>query len=166
MPVSKLKERDIRKIAYIGLGSNLGKRRENIEKALELLDYRKTIDIIMVSSLYDNEPYGYKDQPFFLNGVAKVSTSLRPTLLLKELKKIEKKMGRKVGKKWGPRIIDLDILFYDNIVFDNKELKIPHPESHKRWFVLKPMDDIDPNFFHPILKKTVHQLLEELDGSI
>ena len=84
--------------------------------------------------------------------------------MLKELKGIEKRMGREAGKKWASRIIDLDILFYDCIIFNEEGLVIPHQELHKRWFVLKPFNEIAPDFKHPVLKKTIHQLFEELDG--
>lgn len=166
MLVLKSDGKNSRKIVYIGLGSNRGERRKNIEKSLEFLDKTERIDVISVSPFYDTEPYGYKEQPRFLNGVAKMLTSLKPASLFKKMKKIEKEMGRRKGRRWGPRIIDLDILFYNNIVFNDEELIIPHPELHNRWFVLKPMVDIDPNFEHPVLKKTVNQLLEELNGKI
>lgn len=164
MPVLKSKGKGNRKIVYIGFGSNLGERRQNIRRALSYLSSNKKIEIVSVSPIYDNPPVGYEEQPRFLNGVAKIATSLSPVPLLKELKGIEKKMGREAGKKWASRIIDLDILFYDRIIFNEEGLVIPHRELHKRWFVLKPFNEIAPDFKHPVLKKTIHQLFEELDG--
>jgi 2-amino-4-hydroxy-6-hydroxymethyldihydropteridine diphosphokinase len=164
MPVLKLKGKGNRKVVYIGFGSNLGERRQNIRRALSYLRSNEKIEVVLVSPIYDNPSTGYEEQPRFLNGVAKITTSLSPVPLLKELKGIEKKMGREAGKKWASRIIDLDILFYDCIIFNEEGLVIPHQELHKRWFVLKPFNEIAPDFKHPVLKKTIHQLFEELDG--
>ncbi|TES93817.1 MAG: 2-amino-4-hydroxy-6-hydroxymethyldihydropteridine diphosphokinase [Candidatus Cloacimonadota bacterium] len=163
MPVLKLEEKSNNKrIVYIGFGSNLLARRKNIEKALKFMNNAERIDVISVSPLYESEPYGYKEQSQFINGVAKITTSLSPFSLLIELKKIEREMGRRKVVRWGPRIIDLDILFYDNIIFNAQELVIPHPELHKRWFVLQPLNDIEPDLKHPVLKKNIHQLLQDL----
>ncbi|MCK4233813.1 2-amino-4-hydroxy-6-hydroxymethyldihydropteridine diphosphokinase [candidate division WOR-3 bacterium] len=166
MPVSKLEEKDIKKTVYIAIGSNRGSKRENLHKSLEYLMKIEKTDVISISPFYDTEPYGYKEQPQFLNGVAKIKTTLLPLMLLKELKRIEKKMGRENGERWRQRIIDLDILFYNCIIFNNKDLVIPHPDLHNRSFVLKPMNDLNPDFKHPVFKKTVRQLLEELHGKI
>ncbi|OQX56605.1 MAG: 2-amino-4-hydroxy-6-hydroxymethyldihydropteridine diphosphokinase [Candidatus Cloacimonas sp. 4484_209] len=162
MPVLKLEENVSKKTVYIGLGSNLGNREENIKKALYLLSNTEGIKLVSLSRLYNTKPVGYKEQPYFVNGVAEILTSLKPISLLNQLKKIEKEMGRKKTTRWGPRIIDLDILFYDKITYSDNILTIPHPESHKRWFVLKPMNDVASTFQHPVLKKTIKSLLEEL----
>lgn len=149
---------------FIGLGSNLGDRKGNLRAAISHLENSGFVTIAAISPFYDTVAQGYEDQPDFLNCVVKVQTSLEPEELLKILKGIEKKMGRERTERWGPRTIDLDILFYDTLVVRNNGLRIPHPEVHKRWFVLKPMSDIEPNYEHPVLKKTIRQLLEELYG--
>ncbi len=152
------------KPVFIGLGSNLGDKKGNLEAAINHLEKSDSITIAAISPFYDTEPQGYEDQPDFLNCVVKVQTSLEPEELLELLKQIERNMGREKVQRWGPRIIDLDILFYDTLIVRNNGLRIPHPEVHKRWFVLKPMNDIDPDYKHPVLKKTIRQLLEELYG--
>ncbi|NIM03968.1 2-amino-4-hydroxy-6-hydroxymethyldihydropteridine diphosphokinase [bacterium] len=146
---------------YIGLGSNLGDRLANIRKAIELMR-REGIEIIDESSVYETEPVGYKEQGWFLNSVVKGRTELSPQGLWKRLEKIEKLMGREREIKWGPRIIDLDILFYENKILNDKQLRIPHSELHKRKFVLVPLEEIAPQLVHPVLKKTISQLLTDL----
>ncbi len=164
MPVSRSEEKNSKIAVFIGLGSNLGKKRRNLKEAVEQLRRNGFISIVSVSPFYDTEPHGDKEQPNFLNGVVKILTSLEPKALLVVLKKIEHGMGRTDGERWGPRIIDLDILFYDTLILRNNGLSIPHPEAHTRWFVLKPMSDVEPDFEHPVLKKSIRQLLEELYG--
>lgn len=144
-------------IVFIGLGSNIGNRDLNIEMALEKLQ-KKGVKILCYSSFYATKPYGYTDQPEFLNGVAEITTDLTPRCLLNLLLDIESELGRKRRIKWGPRIIDLDILFYDDLVIDEKGLTIPHPDLHNRRFVLEPLNEIDPEFIHPVLGKTVKEL--------
>jgi len=146
---------------YIGLGSNLGDRLANIRKAIELMK-EEGIEIIKESSIYQTEPVGYKQQSWFLNSVVKGTTELSPRGIWKRLEKIEKLMGREKEIKWGPRIIDLDILFYGNKVLNGKELQIPHSELHKRRFVLVPLKEIAPKLVHPILNKTISELLRHL----
>jgi 2-amino-4-hydroxy-6-hydroxymethyldihydropteridine diphosphokinase len=146
---------------YVGLGSNLGDRLANIRKAIELMK-EEGIEIIKESSIYQTEPVGYKEQGWFLNSVVKGTTELSPRGIWKRLEKIEKLMGREREVKWGPRIIDLDILFYGNKVLNGKELQIPHSELHKRRFVLIPLQEIAPKLAHPIFKKTVSELLRDL----
>jgi 2-amino-4-hydroxy-6-hydroxymethyldihydropteridine diphosphokinase len=164
MPVLRSKEKNSKVTVYIGLGTNSGEREKNIERSLQRLKGSPEIDLFSVSPLYDTEPYGEKEQPRFLNGVVKIETTLSPKELLGELKKIEREMGRKKRTRWAPRVIDLDILFYDGIVYKDEEVEIPHPDLHNRWFVLKPMNDLAPTLVHPIIKKTVRQLLEGLNG--
>jgi 2-amino-4-hydroxy-6-hydroxymethyldihydropteridine diphosphokinase len=161
--VSKSKEKNSRSV-FIGLGSNIGDREKNLKDAITHLQQSGFVTITSISRFYDTEAQGVEDQPDFLNCVVKVKTSLEPEELLVMLKKIEKMMGRTETERWGPRIIDLDILFYETLVLRNNGLRIPHPEAHKRWFVLKPMSDIEPDFEHPVLKKSIRQLLEELYG--
>ena len=146
---------------YIALGSNLGDRLANIRKAIELMK-GEGIEIIDESSIYETEPVGYKEQGWFLNSVVKGKTELSPGRLWKRLEKIEKSMGRESEIKWGPRIIDLDILFYENKILNGKQLQIPHSELHKRKFVLVPLEQIALELVHPVLKKTISELLRDL----
>lgn len=148
-------------LVYIGLGSNVGDRKANCRRAIEGLN-SKGIVVMKISSLYETKPWGLKEQPDFINMAAEVETGLPPEELLAAVKDIEKDMGRDSTVKWGPRIIDLDILFYDDIVVNINHLRIPHPLLHERDFVLAPLSEIAPDKVHPVLKKTVRQLKEEL----
>lgn len=150
------------KTAFIAIGSNLGRRKENIKAALKLME-KRGIQILKVSTIIETEPYGLKEQPKFMNCVASVETALNPKQLLKTLLGIEKELGRVRTVKWGPRVIDLDILFYDELVMKEKMLTIPHPDLENRVFVLKPLCEIAPSFVHPVLKKTVKELLLDLE---
>lgn len=153
-------------IAYIGLGSNLGRKKANIRKAVKLLDKKKDIKILKVSSLYETEPVGYVKQDWFVNACLKAETNLSPRQLLSVLKDIEKKLKRKRRFiKWGPRTIDLDILLYDNLRLKTKDLVIPHPEMHKRAFVLIPLMELEPNLVHPTKRKSILELLANLKKS-
>ncbi|HLG23706.1 MAG TPA: 2-amino-4-hydroxy-6-hydroxymethyldihydropteridine diphosphokinase [Candidatus Nanoarchaeia archaeon] len=145
--------------AFIGVGSNLGDKEQNIKKAVS--EIKKISKTIKLSSLYKTEPVGFKEQDWFLNCALEIETKLAPADLLKSLKEIEKKMGREKTFKNGPRIIDLDMLFYGNTVLKNKTLKIPHPKIRERKFVLVPLNEIAPDFIHPKLKKKVNDLLKE-----
>jgi 2-amino-4-hydroxy-6-hydroxymethyldihydropteridine diphosphokinase len=151
----------VKREIYVGLGSNLGDRLANIRKAIELMKEER-IEIIKESSIYETEPVGYKQQGWFLNSVVKGRIELSPRRIWKRLEKIERSMGREREVKWGPRIIDLDILFYGNKVLNGKELRIPHSELHKRRFVLVPLKEIAPKLVHPVFKKTVLELLRDL----
>jgi len=146
--------------AYIALGSNLGDKEKNIKKALSLIE--KKYIILKTSSFYKTEPVGFLNQDWFLNCVVKIKTNLKPLKLLEFLKNIEKKLKRIKTFKNGPRIIDLDILFYEDKIISEKKLTIPHPEIHKRLFVLEPMCEIEKDFVHPILQKTILALKNEL----
>jgi len=117
------------------------------------------------SPVYETEPWGYLDQPRFLNQVIEGETRLTPGVLLKRLKAIEKDMGRQAGIRYGPRLIDLDILFYDDLVTDRPGLTIPHPRLHERAFVLIPLDGIATDFIHPVLQQTIHELTQKVDGT-
>ena len=146
---------------FIALGSNLGERRKNIETAIEKLK-EKGIKIVKISSVIETEPYGYKDQGKFLNAVCLVETDLDPFSLLDVLLKIEEEMGRIRMFKWGPRNIDLDIIFYDDLIIETENLKIPHPDAHNRIFVMGPLSEIDPEFVHPVLRRKVKEILQDL----
>ncbi len=146
---------------YLVLGSNVGNRADNIQDAIEELKNRG-LTILKKSSLYNTAPWGYIEQSDFLNMALKCSTNLCPYSLLKEIKDIEKKMGRKETIRYGPRIIDIDIIFYNNLILKSEQLTIPHPIMHKREFVLKPLCEIAPDFIHPELKLSVKQLLDNL----
>ena len=148
--------------AFIGVGSNIGEKIENCIKAISFLNRIEGCSVIKRSSFYKTEPIGYKDQDWFVNCAVMIETELSPYELLKKLKEIELLMGREKGIKWGPRIIDLDILMYEDIVIDEDELTIPHPLMHKRRFVLVPMNEIAPDIEHPVLKKSIKELLRRL----
>jgi 2-amino-4-hydroxy-6-hydroxymethyldihydropteridine diphosphokinase len=147
-------------IAYIGIGSNLGNRRENCLLAIELLR-EKGIIVLKQSSLYETEPWGMKDQPRFINMAIQIETSLEPSELLTVLKDIEKKIGRGKSSKWGPRTIDLDILLFDDIILNEDNLTIPHPLMHERDFVLRPLSEIAPDIHHPLLKLSIRELMQQ-----
>ncbi|KEJ00232.1 2-amino-4-hydroxy-6-hydroxymethyldihydropteridine pyrophosphokinase [Clostridium botulinum A2B7 92] len=147
--------------AYVAFGSNMGEKENYIKRALEKIEERK-MKIIKVSSIYETEPYGVLDQDSFLNGVVKIETNLTPEDLIEELLNIEKQLDRVRERRWGPRTIDLDIIFYDDLIINEKDLVIPHKDMENREFVLKPLCDIDENFIHPVLKKSVRELYDRL----
>ncbi|ACI19552.1 2-amino-4-hydroxy-6-hydroxymethyldihydropteridine diphosphokinase [Dictyoglomus thermophilum] len=150
---------------FIAIGSNLGDRMKNIEVALKKMeDYG--LRIIKKSSIIETEPYGFKEQGKFLNGVILIETDLDPFDLLNLLLNIEKEMGRERKIRWGPRNIDLDIIFYDDLVINTDNLKIPHPDAHNRTFVMGPLSEIDPDFVHPVLNKKVKDIyLKLIEGN-
>lgn len=144
-------------IVYIGIGSNLGERRENCINAIKLLQ-DGGVTVIKRSSMIETEPWGVKDQPHFINMAIEAETSLSPQELLRCMKDIELSMGRVESVHWGPRVIDLDILFYDDRIIDSADLKIPHPHLHERDFVLMPLMEIAPEKIHPVLKTKICEL--------
>jgi len=148
--------------AFIGIGSNLGSPQENCQQSIAFLKKIPKLKIIAHSSFYETEPVGLTDQNWFLNTVIEVTTELEPIALLDALLAIEVIMGRTRNKKWGPRIIDLDLLLYEGQVLKNSRLEIPHPEMTQRRFVLAPLAELAPDLVHPLEKKTIRQLLSEL----
>ncbi len=149
--------------AYIGLGSNLGDKYKNIEDAIFILGSKGTTKVTAVSEMYVTKPVGYTEQDDFVNCAVEVKTLLTPYRLLEFLNSIEAKLKRERIIQWGPRTIDLDILFYDSLVLSENRLVIPHPRMHERLFVIKPLCDIAPYILHPILGKRMLELKGELE---
>jgi 2-amino-4-hydroxy-6-hydroxymethyldihydropteridine diphosphokinase len=143
---------------YLGLGSNLGNRARNIYAALRRL--RSYVRLEQISSLYETEPVGLTDQPWFLNLVCAGVTTLSPQDLLRAVKRIEAELGRREGVRFGPRLIDIDVLLYEDQVLATEQLELPHPRLHDRGFVLIPLVELAPNLVHPVLKVSVRELLE------
>lgn len=148
--------------AYLALGSNLGDSRGYLDYAVKALDALPTSSVEKVSEYLVTPPYGVTDQPDFLNGCLKLRTLLTPHELLVEMNRIEKEAGRERILHWGPRTLDLDLIFYDDLISEEDDLCIPHVEMHKREFVLKPLEEIAPYKRHPANGKTVREMLEEI----
>jgi 2-amino-4-hydroxy-6-hydroxymethyldihydropteridine diphosphokinase len=148
---------------YIALGTNLGDRLANLRAAIAALP--PSVVVRQSSHVYETPPWGLTDQPAFLNMAVKAETRLEPAVLLANLKRIEQELGRTPTVRWGPRLIDMDILFYDDLVLETPEATIPHPRLHERAFVLVPLVDIAPDFVHPRLGRTVAEMLAECDTS-
>jgi 2-amino-4-hydroxy-6-hydroxymethyldihydropteridine diphosphokinase len=148
---------------YLALGSNLGDRPANLKQAIIALPPQ--MEVKSKSSVYETPPWGYEDQPKFLNQVIKAKTYLDPEPLLKHLKRLEVALGRKESFPNGPRLIDMDILFYDDLVLEGPSLIIPHPRLHERGFVLLPLMEIAPELIHPVNKKSVREMASGCDLS-
>lgn len=153
-------------VVYLALGSNLGNRAANLKEAIASL--APQMELKAKSDVYETPPWGFADQGKFLNQVVRVETYLKPEPLLKHLKRLEVALGRKETFQNGPRLIDMDILFYDDLVLYSPALTIPHPHMHERGFVLVPMMDIAPDFVHPVKKKSIREiaLFAEVGGIV
>ena len=151
--------------AYIGFGSNLGDRLENCRNAIGALAALPPCSLLKTSSFYETSPVGLVDQPAFINGVVLLETDEDAHWLLSQMLEIEKTFGRIRDLKWGPRSIDLDLLFFDDQIINTPELSVPHPSLHERRFVLEPLNEVAPDFRHPSLGKSVADLRNDLkDG--
>jgi 2-amino-4-hydroxy-6-hydroxymethyldihydropteridine diphosphokinase len=145
---------------WLGLGTNLGDREENLRRALDHL--APLCGPLAVSAVYETPPWGVTDQPAFLNLVARGRTALPPCALLRRLKEFDVAVGRTPSRRWGPRVIDVDILAYDALVLDTEALTVPHARLHERAFVLVPLAELDPGWMHPRLRRTARELLAAL----
>jgi 2-amino-4-hydroxy-6-hydroxymethyldihydropteridine diphosphokinase len=153
-------------IVYLALGSNLGDRQENLRSAIVSLSPQ--LEVKAKSHVYETPPWGYENQPKFYNQVIKAETYLQPEPLLKHLKRLEVALGRRESFQNGPRLIDLDLLLYDDLILSTPVLTLPHPRLHERGFVLLPLMDIAPGLVHPVLKKSVQEMAttSNLDGIV
>lgn len=147
---------------FIGLGTNLGDREANLRRAIQSLS--PEVSVVQESSLYQTPPWGFEDQPDFYNQVIEARTELSPRALLFFLKTIERQMGREKTFRYGPRLIDLDILFFGQQVLCEEAIQIPHPRLEERAFVLVPLQEIAPQFVHPVLKQSITDLLARVDA--
>jgi 2-amino-4-hydroxy-6-hydroxymethyldihydropteridine diphosphokinase len=149
---------------HLSLGTNLGDRLVNLRTALGA--FPPEVVVAAKSKIYETPAWGFEDQPAFLNMVIRAETDLTPEFLLKHIKQLETRLGREPSFRWGPRLIDIDMLFYDELVMNAPpQLVIPHPRLHERAFVLVPLAELAPDLVHPVLGKTIHQLLEGMDIS-
>jgi len=151
--------------AYLLTGGNLGNRFNNLEQACKLIEQRCG-KIVQQSSIYETAAWGFKDQPDFYNQALEIATKLSPTELMKTILRIEEKMGRKREIKMGPRIIDIDILLFNNEIIHQPQLSIPHERLHERKFALLPLAEIAPDLVHPVLHKTITLLLSETKDTL
>lgn len=149
-------------VAYIGVGANLASPADQCREAVRRLRETPGITVLRISSLYRTEPVGPQNQDWFVNAVAELRTEISHRKLFEALKNIEKAMGRTEGVHWGPRVIDLDLLLYGQAVIDEEGLKIPHPEMHKRRFVLAPLCEIASYTIHPLYNVSARGLLDRL----
>ena len=144
---------------FLGLGSNVGEREKYLNSAVAELQKIRHTKVVWTSSVYETDPVGKTDQPKFLNAAVEIETQLGPKELWGEVKMIEQKLGRTTTERWGPREIDVDLLLYDGLVFQDDEVTVPHPEMERRSFVLIPLKEIAPDLVHPINGMTVEELV-------
>jgi 2-amino-4-hydroxy-6-hydroxymethyldihydropteridine diphosphokinase len=149
---------------FLSIGSNIGDRMTNLRQALGLIE-KNIGKVAKKSHIYETQPWGEPNQDAFLNQVVMINTSLEPREMLEKITRIEREMGRERKEKWGPRVIDVDILFYGKRIIRDKGLEIPHPELHKRGFVLVPLMEIAPEFEHPILLKQIDELYMDCEDN-
>lgn len=154
----------VMKKAFIGIGSNLGDRRKNCSEAVKRLKEIRGCEFLGCSRWYLTSPVGVRDQDWFVNGVARLDAEISARELLSRLRSIETDMGRVRNEKWGPRVIDLDLLLYGEDIIRESDLEVPHPQMHLRRFVLVPLAELDPDVIHPILANTASQMLSGLKG--
>ena len=150
-------------LAYLGLGTNLGDRQKNLEDAIKAISLK--MNVLQKSSVYETKAWGYTNQPDFLNQVIEVNTALTPLKLLNFVKRTETELGRVENFRYGPRLIDIEILFYGTVIRNTTRVQIPHPRLHERAFVLVPMAEIEPDFVHPVLQKSIAELLKDVDAN-
>lgn len=155
-------------MVYLSIGSNLGNRLENITNAIKKLNELANTKVKKVSTIYETEPVGKKNQPTFLNIAVEIETELSPLELLSEIKKIEYELGRTPSERWGPRTIDIDIILYGNVCINEKQLVLPHAEFRNRRFVLQPLAELCCNEVDPITGLTIEELLlsSEVEGKV
>ncbi|QKZ15560.1 2-amino-4-hydroxy-6-hydroxymethyldihydropteridine diphosphokinase [Spirosoma sp. KUDC1026] len=149
-------------MTYLLLGANLGDRVATLVRAAQLINGRVG-SVVRASGLYETAPWGVTDQPSYLNQVLAVETDLKPEELLQQTQAIEQELGRVRLEKWGARVIDIDVLYYDQLVWQTSTLTVPHPYLHQRRFTLVPLAEIAPDFVHPVLQKTNRGLLMDVD---
>ncbi len=153
--------------AFISIGSNIGDKIGACRKGIDKIKALPSCFVTDISKFYETSPVDYTDQDWFANCAIKIKTEYSPEELLFNLREIERNVGSIKKKiRFGPRILDLDIIFYDNIIIDSKRLKIPHPRMHNRYFVLQPISDIETDFIHPVLKISIKSLIENLKSDI
>lgn len=152
-------------IVYLCLGSNMGDRFSLLQNAVNLFSLSDSCSIIRTSALYETEPWGYKNQEWFLNIIVEIKTSLNPQELLSKCQEIENFLGRdrNCEVRWGERTVDVDILFYGKEIINEPNLTVPHKRIHERAFVLVPLLELIPDFIHPVLNKSISQLYDELE---